>query len=52
MKLIDMIEEDDWDAGMQCYPNIFHLNGEIYLLYNGNQFGKFGFGIARLSQNN
>jgi hypothetical protein len=52
MKLIDMIEEDDWDAGMQCYPNIFHLNGEIYLLYNGNQFGKFGFGIARLSQKN
>lgn len=38
-----------WDADMQCYPNVFELNGDVFMLYNGNQFGRFGFGLARLS---
>jgi len=33
---------------MMCYPNIFECNDNIYLLYNGNEFGKYGFGIAKL----
>ena len=37
-----------WDAEMQCYPNAFEHDGKIYLLYNGNEFGKHGFGLARL----
>jgi hypothetical protein len=38
----------DWDAQMQCYPNVFECDGHIYLLYNGNQFGRHGFGLAVL----
>jgi hypothetical protein len=38
----------EWDAEMQCYPNAFECEGNIYLLYNGNEFGKHGFGLARL----
>ena len=38
----------DWCDEMQCYPNVFLMNGEIYLLYNGNRFGKNGFGLLRL----
>ncbi len=38
----------EWDAEMQCYPNAFECDGNIYLLYNGNEFGKHGFGLARL----
>lgn len=37
-----------WDSEMMCYPNIFKLDNNIYLLYNGNNFGKDGFGIAVL----
>lgn len=38
----------DWDGDMMCYPHIFACDGAIYLLYNGNQFGKHGFGAAKL----
>ena len=40
----------EWDSEMQCYPHVFECDGNIYLLYNGNEFGRFGFGIARLEQ--
>jgi hypothetical protein len=33
---------------MICYPNLFECSGKLYLLYNGNQFGRFGFGLAKL----
>jgi predicted GH43/DUF377 family glycosyl hydrolase len=42
------ISDEGWDSGMQCYPHVFEMNGEIYLLYNGNEFGRFGFGLAKL----
>jgi hypothetical protein len=38
----------DWDSDMMCYPHIFECDSRIYLLYNGNEFGKDGFGIAEL----
>ena len=37
-----------WDSDMMCYPNLFEWNDNVYLLYNGNNFGKNGFGIAKL----
>lgn len=37
-----------WDAEMMCYPNLFACNGQIYLAYNGNEFGRHGFGLAQL----
>jgi predicted GH43/DUF377 family glycosyl hydrolase len=42
--------ESDWDSNMMCYPNIFECDAKFYLLYNGNEFGKYGFGIAELEQ--
>ena len=39
---------EDWDSDMECYPNLFQVDQQVYLLYNGNQFGKFGFGLAKL----
>lgn len=38
----------EWDSDMQCYPHAFSWRGQIYLLYNGNEFGKYGFGLAVL----
>lgn len=43
-------DENQWDSDMQCYPHLFKCNDKIYLLYNGNQFGKSGFGIAVLEE--
>jgi hypothetical protein len=37
-----------WDSDMQCYPHAFECNGKVYLLYNGNEFGRHGFGLAVL----
>ena len=38
----------DWDSDMLCYPHVFRCDNKIYLLYNGNEFGRFGFGLAVL----
>jgi hypothetical protein len=56
--LVDWTRDDDdpflplepyaWDSDMQCYPNVFECEGRIYLLYNGNEFGRHGFGLAVL----
>ena len=40
----------DWDSDMQCYPHAFECDGQIYLLYNGNEFGRYGFGVAVLQR--
>lgn len=41
---------DEWDSDMMCYPFVFHCDNNIYMLYNGNEFGKYGFGIAVLEK--
>ena len=38
----------EWDSDMQCYPHVFECDGRVYLLYNGNEFGRCGFGAAVL----
>lgn len=40
--------EDDWDSEMLCYPHVFACDGRVYMLYNGNEFGRRGFGLAVL----
>lgn len=42
------VSESGWDSDMLCYPYVFKCNERLYLLYNGNEFGRFGFGIAIL----
>jgi len=41
--------DGEWDSDMQCYPHVFECDGRIYLLYNGNEFGRHGFGVAGLT---
>ena len=42
------LSSEGWDSEMMCYPHLFQFNGKYYLLYNGNEFGKHGFGVAEL----
>ena len=44
------VTPDDWDSDMLCYPNVFECDSEVYLLYNGNEFGRYGFGLAVLKR--
>jgi len=39
-----------WDSQMLAYPAVIKINGNLFLFYNGNNFGKEGFGIARLKK--
>ena len=58
--LLNWIREDDktdisvsdegWDSEMISYPHVFELDGEIYMMYLGNNVGKFGFGLAKLKK--
>jgi hypothetical protein len=42
--------DGEWDSDMQCYPYVYERDGRIYLLYNGNEFGRYGFGAAVLER--
>ena len=42
------VSETGWDSQMIAYPHILELDGNIYMLYLGNNVGKHGFGIAQL----
>ncbi len=42
------VSETGWDSEMVSYPNVFTLDGETYLLYQGNEMGRAGFGLAKL----
>lgn len=44
------VSETGWDSEMICYPYIFEHRGNMYMLYNGNGYGKTGFGLAILDQ--
>lgn len=37
-----------WDSKMAHYPHVFELDGKYFMLYNGNDFGKYGFGLAEM----
>lgn len=39
---------DGWDSEMVSYPHVFELDGATYMMYLGNQVGRYGFGLARL----
>ena len=40
--------ESGWDSESIAYPHVFELDGKFYMLYLGNQVGRYGFGIAKL----
>ena len=40
--------DSGWDSKNIAYPDIKKIKEETYMFYNGNDFGKEGFGYARL----
>lgn len=35
-----------WDSEMITYPSVIYHNKKYFMFYNGNSYGKYGFGIA------
>ena len=44
------VSESGWDSEMIEYAFVFDHNGERYMLYNGNGYGRTGIGLARLDK--
>lgn len=40
------VSPSGWDSEMVCYPCVFKHRNTFYMLYNGNEYGKTGFGFA------
>ena len=40
------VASSGWDSERICYPCVFEHQGLMYMLYNGNGYGKTGFGLA------
>jgi predicted GH43/DUF377 family glycosyl hydrolase len=45
-----VVKPGSWDSDMQCYPHAFKVDERVCLLYNGNEFGRHGFGLAVLER--
>jgi hypothetical protein len=42
------VSDQGWDSEMVCYPYVFRRNDQTYMLYNGNNYGETGIGLAVL----
>ncbi len=45
------VSDNGWDSEMIEYPCVFDHKDSRYMFYNGNGFGKTGFGLAVLEHN-
>lgn len=43
------VSKSGWDDQSVSYPHVFEVDNQLYLLYLGNEFGRYGFGLAKLS---
>jgi predicted GH43/DUF377 family glycosyl hydrolase len=44
------VSRHGWDSEMVCYPALFQYHGRYFMFYNGNDYGRTGFGIAEAEQ--
>ena len=40
------VSESGWDSEMVSYPCLLKHNNKMYMFYNGNGYGRTGFGVA------
>lgn len=45
------ISETGWDSEMVAYPHVYKHRNQTLMVYNGNGFGRSGFGYALLGEN-
>lgn len=42
------VSEEGWDDESLAYPHVFEVDDQVYMLYLGNEVGRYGFGLAKL----
>lgn len=42
------VSDGGWDGEMVNYPHVFVVDGTTYMVYQGNEMGRAGIGLARL----
>lgn len=42
------VSDSGWDSEMIAYPYVFKHGGVYHMLYNGNDYGRTGIGLAKL----
>ncbi len=42
------LSKSGWDSEMMAYPAVIETRSGTYLFYNGNSYGRAGFGAALL----
>jgi hypothetical protein len=40
------VDKNEWDYQMVCYADVLYLRDRYVMFYNGNEFGRYGFGYA------
>ena len=44
------VSESGWDSEMIAYPAVITVGGRTFMFYNGNDYGRTGFGYAELEE--
>jgi len=44
------ISKSGFDDEMVAYPHVFEVDGRVYMIYLGNQVGRYGLGLAQLEE--
>jgi hypothetical protein len=42
------VSPSGWDSIAQCYPHVIAHGDDLFMFYNGNDYGREGLGVARL----
>ncbi|MGB1243548.1 MAG: hypothetical protein ACPG49_13555, partial [Chitinophagales bacterium] len=45
---IDVSIDKAWDDTAMCYAQVFSFEDHLYMIYNGNEYGKEGLGLAKM----
>ena len=45
---IEVSEKKNWDDTAMCYAQVFPFEECLYMIYNGNEYGREGLGLARI----
>ena len=43
---------EGWDSDAVSYPCVFEMNGKVYMFHQGNEIGRYGFGLAEMESYN
>ena len=43
------LKKEKWENQMHCYPHVIKFKKNLYMFYNGNNYGKSGIGLAKLN---